>query len=330
MDVRGRSLGRLHTAAGAGLSQVGFGAWEMSGAPWGSLPSEEAAIDTITRTLREFTNWVDTAEAYGHGLSERLVGAALKKVTRDEVFVISKVAPQPFGSGFSKAQVRSACERTLQRLETSYLDLYLLHDPDESPDAVPVLDSWEAMAELADRGLVKCIGLSNFEIPDMKACHDSRAVNAIERHLSLLRTGYRGDIRWAARQGIPVLSFGALGFGLLTGTIDEGSHFAADDWRSGHLKSDDVWDSDDLWYADMFAPTALARSLAVANVVETISHRTNVTPAQLAIAWVLHQEGIAATIVGTRRIEHFAEDVRSGSIVLDSDILAELEAVAQE
>ena len=130
---------------GPDLSVIGYGAWEAGGTNWGPNESDEAVVEAIRAALDAGINWIDTAEVYGKGVSESLVGRAIGG-RRDEVIVASKVAPEPEGSGFRPKQVRAACEGSLARLGIDVIDLFQLHWPDDS--GIPVEDTWGAMAEL--------------------------------------------------------------------------------------------------------------------------------------------------------------------------------------
>ena len=116
---------------GPEVSVIGFGAWEAGGgSEWGESPPEEQVLEAIRTVFETGIDWIDTAEVYGRGRSEELVARAIEG-RRDEILIFTKVAPQPDGSGFRAAQVRSACEASLRRLGTDHIDLYQLHWPDE-------------------------------------------------------------------------------------------------------------------------------------------------------------------------------------------------------
>src|SRR5207253_867768 len=129
-------------AKGPELSVIGFGAWEAGGDDWGPNRSESEVIDAIVAGIDAGMNWVDTAEVYGDGVSETLVGKALAG-RRDAVLLATKVAPAPEGTGFRPEQVRAACDASLGRLGIDVIDLYQLHWPDQT--GVPVEDTWGAM-----------------------------------------------------------------------------------------------------------------------------------------------------------------------------------------
>ena len=139
---------------------IGFGAWEAGGDTWGANESDEDGHPGHPCGLDAGINWIDTAEVYGKGVSERLVGAALVG-RREDVIVATKVAPSPEGSGFRPDQVRAACDASLARLGIDVIDLYQLHWPDET--GVPVEETWGAMAELQGAARSGAIGVSNFD-----------------------------------------------------------------------------------------------------------------------------------------------------------------------
>src|SRR5437867_9019179 len=220
-------MGRLGSS-GPELSVVGFGAWEAGGDDWGPNHSEAAVIDAIRAGFAAGMTWIDTAEVYGDGVSETLVGRAIEG--RADVLVATKVAPEPGGSGFRPDDVRSACEGSLRRLGIDTIDLYQLHWPDER--GIPVEDTWGAMAGLVDQGKVRWIGVSNFDRPLIDRCRAIRHVDSLQQEFSLLRPDDKGLIRWCGEVGIGVLSYSPMGAGLLTGALGRGDVGAIDDWRA--------------------------------------------------------------------------------------------------
>ena len=146
---------------------VGFGCWEAGGTAWGPNESEDSVIEAILAGLDAGIDWVDTAEVYGDGVSETIVGRALAG-RRDAVTVATKVGPSPEGTGFRPEEVRKACEQSLARLNTDRIDIYQLHWLDET--GVPLEETWGAMSELVDAGLVRHIGVSNFEQKQIEVC----------------------------------------------------------------------------------------------------------------------------------------------------------------
>jgi aryl-alcohol dehydrogenase-like predicted oxidoreductase len=308
--VRRQTLG----SHGPKFSVIGFGAWEAGGDVWGPNESDQRVIDAVQAGLDAGISWIDTAEVYGDGSSERLVGRAIEG-RRDEVLIATKVAPRPDGTGFRPDQVRNACRQSLDRLGISHIDLYQLHWTD---DGVPVEDTWSAMAELVDEGLVRHIGVSNFDRPLIERCEVIRRVNSIQPHFSMLHLENRDLIRWCGERGIGVVCYGPLAFGLLTGTITSETEFDPSDWRSGKQ-----WTGG--YYRALFAPGKMERSLAVVEGVRPIAARLGISVGQLALAWTFHQPGVTAAIAGSRNPDHVRENAAAGDVDLDAETLKELE-----
>src|ERR671914_1607358 len=151
--MRTQRLGSM----GPEISVIGFGAWEAGGMAWGPNPPDRQTIDAIQTALDAGVSWIDTAEVYGGGRSEELVGAALDG--RDAL-VFTKVAPKPAGSGFDATGVRAGAEASLKRLGLDAIDLLQLHWPDRGTE---IEETWEAMSELVSDGLVRHIGVSNHD-----------------------------------------------------------------------------------------------------------------------------------------------------------------------
>jgi aryl-alcohol dehydrogenase-like predicted oxidoreductase len=297
---------------GPELSVVGFGAWEAGGGrEWGNAPPREQIVDAIRAVFETGINWIDTAEVYGDGRSEELVGEAVAG-RRDEVLVATKVAPRPEGTGFRPEQVRRACTASLGRLRTDRVDLYQLHWPDEGD--VPVEDTWGAMAGLVEEGLARFVGVSNFDRGLIERCEAVRHVDSLQQELSMLVLQDRELIAWCGSQGIGVLAYGPLAYGLLTGAITNKTTLAPADFRQRDR-------------GDLFGPGNRERSLALVEAMRPIAERLGITPAQLAIAWNVHQPGVTSAIAGSRDAGHVRTNAAAGNVELDGGTLAELEAI---
>jgi aryl-alcohol dehydrogenase-like predicted oxidoreductase len=299
---------------GPELSVVGFGAWEAGkGSEWGDAPPEDQIIEAIRTVLETGINWIDTAEVYGRGTSEELVGRALGD-RRDEVLIATKVAPRPGGTGFRPQQVAEACRKSLKRLGTDRIDIYQLHWPDST--GVPVEETWGAMAALVDDGLVGAIGLSNFDRQLIERCLEVRHVDSLQQEFSMLALADRELIRWCGTVGIGVLAYGPLSYGLLTGAMTMETTFAEHDFR-GHGET----------YEALFAPEQRRAALTVVDGMRATAERIGCTVSQLALAWTFHQDGVTAAIAGSRNPAHVRDNAAAGDIVLDQATLAELEAL---
>jgi aryl-alcohol dehydrogenase-like predicted oxidoreductase len=297
---------------GPEISVVGFGAWEAGGgSEWGEAPPEEQTLRAIAAIFDVGIDWIDTAEVYGDGRSEELVAQAVGG-RRDEISIFSKVAPSPAGSGFRPEEVRSACEGSLRRLKTDRLDLYQLHWPDRT--GIPLEDTWGAMAALVDDGLVRFIGVSNFDQTLIERCEAIRHVDSLQQEFSMLQRDDADLIRWCGDQGTGVLSYGPLAYGLLTGAITSATAFRDGDFRTAD-------DSDALF------GSGLERNLAVVDALRPIAERLGITLAQLALAWNVHQPGVTAAIAGSRNPEHVRSNAAAGDVELDEGTRSELDAI---
>lgn len=305
-----RSLG----STGVSLAAIGLGGYEL-----GPEPDEAADVDRATRvigTARDAgINWLDTSENYLETHNELLIGAALHRLGGDTV-VASKVAPRAAvsggGSGFRPEQVHAACRASLERLQRNQLEVYFLHWPDDT--AVPLEDTWGAMAELVDQGLVRAIGMSNYAMEDIRHCHETRPVDVIQTGLNLI--DYLDDralIAACGELGIPVTIYEPVASGILTGrTLQEVRARWTGPWENSSF------------YKRLLSEEAGERSIAVADGMRPIAQRLGATVAQVAIAWVLHQRGVTAAIAGSRDGGHVAENAYAADLDLQ-DVLPEID-----
>jgi aryl-alcohol dehydrogenase-like predicted oxidoreductase len=260
--------------------------------------------------------WIDTAEVYGDGRSEELVGQATAGLG-DDVLIFTKVAPKPAGSGFRAEQVKGAIQGSLERLGRDQVDLYQLHWPDLS---VPVEETWTAMAELQDAGLVRHIGVSNFDRVLVERCLAIRHVDSVQNEFSLFR---REDSRrllpWLDEHGVGYLAYGPLAFGLLTGAVQEDTTFHDGDWRSGTMGMSS--------YDRLFAPRVRAKNLEKVDRLRPIAERLGTDLAALTLRWAIEQRGVSAAIAGSRNPRHVRGNAAAGDLRLDEKTLQEVEAI---
>jgi aryl-alcohol dehydrogenase-like predicted oxidoreductase len=301
-------------SGGPELSVIGFGAWEAGGTHWGPNESEAAVIASIRAVFDTGINWIDTAEVYGNGVSETLVGRAIEG-RRDEVLIATKVAPSPEGSGFRPEEIAKACDASLGRMGIEHIDLYQLHWTDDT--GIPVEETWGAMAELVAIGKVGAIGVSNFSQETIERCEAIRHVDSLQPEFSMLVLEHRELIRWCGEQGIGVVSYSPLATGILTGAVTLETEFGEGDWRGGH------------WWGevDEFQPENLARSLQVVDAMRPIAERVGCSLAQLALAWNVAQPGVTSAIAGSRNADHVRSNAEAGDVELDATTLAELDAL---
>ncbi len=308
-----RRLGR----DGPELSVIGYGSWEAGGTEWGPNVSYESVITAIRAALDSGVNWIDTAEVYGQGTSEELVARAIDG-RRDEVFIATKVAPIEEGTGVLPDEIHKAIRGSLRRLKSERVDLYQVHWPDED---VPLEETWGAMADLVRDGLVRWIGVSNFERPEIERCLAIHPVTSVQNELSLARREDRanGLLAWLDEQGIGYLAFGPLGFGSLTGAVGADTVFDPGDWRYAQRAGD--------WYEEgPFSPGAFESNLETVRGLRTISAELDIPVATVALRWVLEQ-GVTAAIVGSRDGDHVRANARAGALTLDDATLRRIDGL---
>ncbi|HEY6566562.1 MAG TPA: aldo/keto reductase [Actinomycetota bacterium] len=296
---------------GPDLSVVGYGAWEAGGGPWGPNESDDAVIGAMHAAIDAGINWIDTAEVYGDGVSERLVGRALDG-RRDAVVLASKLAPAPEGSGFRPDDVGRGCRASLERLGTDRIDLYQLHWPDEGD--IQIEDTWGAMSTLVDEGLVRWIGVSNFDRDLIGRCEAIRHVDSLQPQFNMLDLEQRDLIAWCGERGTGVVSYAPLAFGLLTGAVDRNTVSEISDWRT-------VGDE------TIFGDAELTRALPIVDSLRPVAERLDITLAQLALAWNRHQPGVTSAIAGSRNPDHVRSNAAAGDVALDAATLAELDSL---
>jgi aryl-alcohol dehydrogenase-like predicted oxidoreductase len=300
--------------SGVEISRIGLGGYELGPEP-DEEPDPERAAYVIGAAIDGGVNWLDTSENYLATHNEEVIGEALQAVGGD-FLVASKVAPEPSltggGSGFRPEEVLQACRDSLRRLRRDHLDVYFLHWPDER--GVPLEETWGAMAELADAGLVRAIGLSNYELEDVEHCHSERPVDAVQVGLSLIdHLEDRSYIARCGELGIAVTIYEPLGSGILTGKTKE--QILA--FWSG------VWEESS-FYKRLLGANA-DKSFAVADGLRPVAEELGATVAQVAIAWVLRQPGVTAAIAGSRSEQHTRENAGAARLELSAEQLARIE-----
>lgn len=306
--MKTRTLGRH----GPEISVVGFGAWEAGG-PWGPPRPDEELIAAVRAGVDSGMTWVDTAEVYGSGRSEELIGRALEG--REDVMVFTKLAPS--ASGFRSSDVRGGAESSLRRLRRDVIDLYQLHWPD---DSVPIEETWEAMASLVDAGLVRYVGLSNFRRDQIDRCESIRHVDSLQSQYSLLVRRLEDELfPYCADRGIGVLCYGPLAYGLLTGRFDKSTTFGPDDWRGGgHGVS---------YYKYLFAPGVFEANIDRVERLRPIAERLGLSIAQVALAWITSRDWATAAIAGSTSENHTKQNAAAGGVDLSKSDLEEIDEI---
>jgi aryl-alcohol dehydrogenase-like predicted oxidoreductase len=302
--------------SGRSVLSVGLGCMGFS---WGyrdESVDSSSATDVIRHAIDLGVDHFDTADVYGPFTNEALLGRAIRD-RRDRVLIATKAglvvedkATFRFRKDGTPEHVRRACDGSLERLGVDAIDLYYLHRIDPE---VPVEETWGAMSRLVEAGKVRHLGISEASVDELRRISRIHAVTAVQSELSLWTRDYLAEVvPWCAAHGVSFVAFAPLGRGFLTGTISSQSRFDSDDFRSTLPR---------------FGPQAVAENQRIVEAVRAVAARRGVTPAQVALAWVLAQGERVIVIPGTQRRKYLEENVAAAAVHLTGEELAELEAV---
>ena len=299
-----RTLGDLEVSA------LGLGCMGMSQV-YGPADDTES-IGVIHRAIELGVTFLDTADVYGQGHNEELVGRAIAD-RRDQVVLATKFGiRRVVGGGVvevdgSPSYVREAVDRSLARLGVDVIDLYYLHRRD--PD-VPIEDTVGAMAELVSAGKVRHLGLSEVNAETLRTAHAVHPITALQSEYSLFNRDLAQTVLPTAIElGVGVVPYSPVGRGMLTGDLDTMRNLPDDDFRRG---------------LPQFQGENLGRNIALAERVHGVAKTLGVTPVQVALAWLLAQDEHIAPIPGTKRVTYLEENAGAASVRLTEDQLAEI------
>ncbi|MEU4573307.1 aldo/keto reductase [Nonomuraea sp. ATR24] len=294
---------------GPEVSALGLGCMGMS--EFYGKGDEAESISVIHRALDLGMNFLDTADMYGSGHNEELVGRAIKG-RRDEVVLATKFGVNRAGGARtienSPDYIRTACDASLRRLGVDHIDLYYMHR--RNPD-VPVEDSVGAMAELVQQGKVRHLGLSEVSAATLRRAAAVHPIAALQSEYSLFTRGLEAEILPTARElGVALVAYSPISRGFLTGAMPPADELPDDDFRK--------------WMPRNTGQNAEHNAAMVAEVTR-IAEAAGVTTAQLALAWVLAQGRDVVPIPGTKRLRYLEENAAAADIELTSEQLAALE-----
>jgi aryl-alcohol dehydrogenase-like predicted oxidoreductase len=303
---------------GLEITRVGFGAWAIGGGGWefGWGPQQDdESIAAIHRAIELGVNWIDTAAAYGFGRSERIVGRALDGLS-ERPYVFTKNSLLDDGTGhvrhsLKRDSILREAEASLRRLGVDAIDLYQIHWP--VPDA-DIEEGWAAMATLKERGLVRHIGVSNFDAAQLRRIQSIAPVESLQPPYSLIDRGVEDEILPLARQdGIGVIVYSPMGSGLLTGAITPQriASMPADDWRK---------------HDPRFTEPQLSRHLALAGRLQAVADRHGTTAGAVAVAWTLRNPAVDGAITGFRRAAQVDPILAAVGLDLTDEDMTEIEA----
>jgi hypothetical protein len=305
------TLGR----SGLLVSRIAFGTWQLGG-EWGRF-DEDTAVTAIRRARELGVNFFDTAQAYGFGASERLLGKALRDDltrNRDQVVMATKGALRMTDSGLirdaSPEWLRQGVDASLTALGIDHIDLYQVHWPDAN---VPTAETAGALRELVAEGKISHVGVSNYDAQQMAEFSRTLPVETLQSPYHLFRREIENEVLPYCREhDIGVLVYGPLAHGLLTGTMTENTTFASDDWRSNSA---------------VFNGDTYRHNLAVVRALEELAAEAGMTVSQLAIAWTLANPAVHVAIVGARQPDHVQDSLAAADITLSNTDLAAIDKI---
>jgi aryl-alcohol dehydrogenase-like predicted oxidoreductase len=313
-QLKTSQLGRT----GMEITHVGFGAWAIGGGNWefgwGSQEDEES-IAAIQHALKHGINWIDTAAAYGFGHSEEVVGRALEGVSeRPYVFTKCSLLEGPgrrVEHSLKRDSVLREAEASLERLNIDAIDLYQIHWPNPEAD---LEEGWRALAELKEQGLVRHIGVSNFDVDQLRRIQGIAPVETLQPQYSLIERDVERDVLpFCRREGIGVIVYSPMGSGLLSGgmTRERIQNMPDDDWRRDDPR---------------FQDPQLTENLELVERLSAIAERHDTVPGAVAVAWTLRHPAVDAAIVGFRRPDQVDPLLIAASLELSDDEVREIEA----
>ncbi len=307
MQTRTLGAGRLTVSA------VGLGCMGMSQS-YGTRNDEES-IRTIQHAVDLGVTFFDTADVYGKGSNERLVGRALGPRRREIVLatkcgIVPADATSPIGVNGSAAYIRGACDASLSRLNTDVIDLYYLHRADP---ATPIEESVGAMAQLVAEGKVRHIGLSEVSPASIRRAHAVHPIAALQSEYSLWFREPETTVLPVCRElGIGFVPFSPIGRGFLAGNVTDIDSLPADDLRRR---------------VPRFLGDNFDRNVTLVQALGRIAARKRSTPAQLSLAWLLGKGNDIVPIPGTKRRTYLEENVAAASITVSPDEMMELDTL---
>jgi aryl-alcohol dehydrogenase-like predicted oxidoreductase len=270
------------------ITPIGFGAWAIGGSGWEfawGAQDDRDSIAAIHEALNAGINWIDTAAVYGLGHSEEVVARALKPYVFTKCSMVWDERRE-IRHSLKAESIRRECEASLRRLRVDAIDLYQIHWPDPDED---IEEGWATLASLQQEGKVRHIGVSNFNVAQMRRAQAIAPVASLQPRYSLIHREIEAEILpFCARERIGVIAYSPMASGLLTGamTRERVAALPGDDWRKRHPD---------------FQELQLTRNLQLVSLLRTIGKRHGRTPAEVAVAWVLNYPAVTGAIVGARR-----------------------------
>jgi aryl-alcohol dehydrogenase-like predicted oxidoreductase len=305
------------------ITRVGFGAWAIGGGGWEfgwGNQEDNDSIAAIKRALELGVNWIDTAAVYGTGHSEEVVAKALKERQGARPYIFTKCSmvwdeQRKVRFEYSADSIRRECEGSLRRLQVSMIDLYQMHWP-PADNGAGLEEAWQRMAALQKEGKVRWIGVSNFNVEQLKRAEKIAPVTSLQPPYSLIRRQIEAEILpCCQKRGIGVISYSPMASGLLTGamTRERAAALPENDFRSRGAE---------------FKEPRLSKNIELVERLRQVGQRLGRSPGEIAIAWVLRHPAITGVIVGARNAKQVEGVVGGADVTLTEQDIAEIEGAA--
>jgi aryl-alcohol dehydrogenase-like predicted oxidoreductase len=303
------------------ISAIGFGCWEIGGT-YGRIDESEFRR-AIAQAVDSGITCFDTAEAYGMGVSEEALARALGP-RRNQVVLATK-----FGVGYeemsnrrdsSRARVLASIEKSLQRLKTDHIDVYLVHWPDP---LTPLAETLAALDDIVQQGKARYIGVSNFRLEQIEQAMQLRRIDIVQYAWNMFDRRMQAEIfPYCSAQQIGVMAYGSLAYGLLSGTLNSGMHFEENDWRSkgGMLGSLNL-------FRTLFGPEHFRRNLAAVEDLKRLGTKYAKTLPQFALRWTLSNPIVDTALVGFRSPAEVSENLAALGWEISNADMAEVDAI---
>jgi aryl-alcohol dehydrogenase-like predicted oxidoreductase len=312
-------------ATGVRVSPITLGSWPMSGDRYGKIDDDEA-VQTIRRAQAAGITSFDTAPGYGDGHAEETLGSALSDGRREQVVVTTKCGivsrdprtGQP-GRNASRTSILGEIDNSLRRLRTDHLDVYLVHWPDAN---TPLEETMATLAEIKAAGKTRLVGVSNFDLDLLRHCLEYGRLDVVQVGYNLFdRRMEREVFPFCQANGIGVMAYGSLAYGLLTGAFTEDTTFDPTDWRSrGVAFGQPILGGDNFRH----------NVRLVQRLRDEIAAPRGLTVAQLALAWVVRNPIVTTAMVGARVPAEIEENVGAAQVSLSEADVAAIEALMAE
>ena len=287
-----------------------FGTWQAGKSGWVGIEDQEV-IEAMQAALESGITAFDTAEVYGNGYSEELVGKALGD-RREQVILATKV----FANHLKADQVIEACENSLKRMQTDVIDLYQIHWPSGAfkSDLVPIGETMGALNQLKDQGKIRAIGVSNFSKAQIEEAISYGRIDSLQPPYSLFWRGVEAELMpYCVENNITILAYSALAQGLLTGKFGPDHQFPKEDVRSKNK---------------LFQPPLYDKAQDALAKLKPIAERHHTTLGNLALAWLIAQPQTTA-IVGARNVDQAKENAKAAAVSLSADDLAAIDTISR-